>query len=868
MDWWRRFAHFFGREQVDGDISAEAQSVEVSRPAWEFGRTEEVLTDIRQALRAFRRCPGFVATATACLALGIGACVLIFSVVDAVLLRPLPFPESDRLVAIWFTPPGQPTQRAGTNALGYLTIRENSRSFETVGAARLTASYSVGYETNGGAPERVAAQLFTPELPRLLKAKTMLGRWPDERDLENAVGVVSYGLWQRVLGGRRDIIGKTLTADLIPFTVIGVTPPEFEFLNPDVRFWAFQGDANLKGGALRSRNRIFSVFARLKPGVTVEQAQAELDTLAPMLGKEMPESHEGWGLRVESLKDTYVGRVKRPLILFQGAVLFVLLIACANVAGLILARAASRRQELSVRTALGSGRWRIARQLLAESALLSAAGTALGVSLAWAGLRAFTALSPAGFPRISSIALSSNALAFAAVLAAATTLLCGIVPAAHISRGNLAMALRDSARGNTSGQSRLRAAFVVAQVALSAVLLTGSGLLLSTFSKLSSVQAGFDEHNLMTLQVTYPRTLYKASGTTPEGGLQVEVSPRLHRLTEEIQRKLASIPGVVSATSTVGPPLGSDVRTITFRGEGQLLSGAQQDAWTAEWFPAGPDYFGTMKVPLIRGRILSAQDDESGAPVAVVNETLARRLWPGQDPLGRRIQLGVVYDQPRLVVGVVGDTIQNRYQLDRQPQIYVPRVQLPAKMDMALSQQIMLPNTFLVRTQGSPGNYTSAIRAAVAEVDPTQAVSNIRTVEEYGSRQLDDLRQYLRLFSLFGVLALALASVGIFGVIANAVTERSNEIGIRRALGAGVRHIAETVLRSGMVGVGAGVVIGLAASLIFSRLMAGILWKTSAADPVTLAAVATVLVAVASLASFFPLRRALKIDPMRALRDQ
>jgi putative ABC transport system permease protein len=825
------------------------------------------LQDCRYALRKLRHEKAFTVSAVMILALALGANALIFSLVNGVLLRPLPYPEDDRLVVVRFTPPNQPDQRQGTNAFSFLELRDRSTVFESLGAARLNPRVYALEGPNDTGAEQLQAQWITPGLTRVLRVNPLLGVWPGQTD--EGLIVISHNLWQRLFGGAPDVIGKKVSLDVGVLTVAGVTPPGFEILTSGTEFWFFQTDSALRtGGAYRSPNRIFTLFGRLKPGVTLTQAQSEMNSLALGLAEAMPEMNRGWGIRVESLRDVYVGRLRKPLLVFQGAVLFVLLIACANVAGLLLAQAVSRQKELAMRAALGSGRGRIASQLLTQSLLLSLLGGALGIALAWAGLRIFGTMWPDGFPRVGPLAVDWSVLGFALLLALGTGLVFGVLPALQVSRPDLMEVLRQSTRAATSSGApqRLRNAFVVVQVSLALVLLLGAGLTINSLLRLNAVQAGFDPHHVLTFQVPFPNTFYSIAGTTPAGGFQLELSPRIHLLSERIRQRVGLLPGAESAALTVTPPLGGDPPRMKFSRAGHIVNSSEQEVWTAEWYPVGLDYFRTLRLPLLRGREFGTQDSDTGRPVAIINQTMARSFWPAEDPIGKQLQLDLLYDPPREIVGIAGDVWQNRYQHDAQPQLYVPRIQLPHKMDMTLTTSIMTANTFLVRTKGDPAQLVSALRAAVAEVDRTQVVTRIRTVEDYASGQLQELREYAALLSVFGGMSLALTVIGIFGIVAHAVSQRTSEIGIRVALGARSGDVVRLIVRQGLVLIAIGLGLGLVASLFLTRALQSFLWGITATDTVTFTAVALVLAFVGALACYLPARRALKIDPITALR--
>jgi predicted permease len=848
--------------QARREFGSGARLREESRAAWQFQWFEDLLADLRHAARTFRKNPAFTLTALGCLALGIGANTLIFSLVHAILLSPLPYPEADRVVMVRFTPPNRPDERLGTNPGSYFFIREHNDVFERMGAVRVTYS-GVMPPGNDATTQWVQAGWSSPGLTDVMGVKPLLGRWFSRQDRDFNV-VISYGFWQRVFGGAPDVLGKKLI--WVPYgaaTVTGVAPPGFQTLDPDIDVWLLQPDENL-ALARRSPNRVFHLFARLRPGISLERAQAEMDSLTAPLGAES-EIDRGWSIKIQGLRDVYTGHLRQPLLVFQGAVLILLLIACANVASLLLAQATSRQRELAMRSALGSSRGRVIRQLLAESLLLSWMGYACGTGLAWTSLRVVRRALPTILPRFVDVTLNPVVLGYCLLLSLATALIFGALPAVQMSRTDLMEVLRDATR-STMRRSSLRGALVAAEVALAVVLLTGAGLMTNSLLRLNLVRPGFDTHGLLALQIPFPRNAYQQTGkNTAAGGMLMEFTPRLSQLGDQIRERLAQVPGVESAGLTMTPPLGGTPHRFNFSEENHPLASAEQEAWTAEWYPVSADYFQTLKIPLLRGRALAASDSETSHPVMVINATLAERFFRNEDPIGKRIQIGVVYDQPREIVGVVGDVRQNRYEYVPQAQMYVPRVQLPRKMDMTLGLQLMV-GTFVVRTKGDAAPLVSALRKAVGEVDRTLAVTHAQTVDEYAAGQLEDLRHYTALLSIFGGMSILLSVAGLFGIMAHAVSQRTNEIGIRVALGANAGAIQGLVARQGMVLVGIGILFGVAASLVLTRVIGRFLWGITATDPLTFGVVLLGMAAVAMLACLVPARRALRIDPILALR--
>jgi putative ABC transport system permease protein len=501
--------------------------------------------------------------------------------------------------------------------------------------------------------------------------------------------------------------------------------------------------------------------------------------------------------------------------------------------------------------------------------LLSVIGGVLGVGLAWTGLRAFLALTPEDFPRLVEIELNREALWFAILLSLFTGVLFGAIPALQATRTALMETLRDATRSATASglRQRLRASFVVAQIALALVLLVSSGLTIRSLVQLNATQTGFDQSQLLTVQVPFMRSFYGGGGNTPRGGLAIEFKPSLTVLSEQMRQRIATLPGVIAATGAVTPPLGGAPRMTRFTRPEQPLASNQQEAWAAEWYPVHNDYFKTLKLPLLRGREIGPQDTDRGKPVAVINSAMARRFWPNENPVGRLVQTDILYDPPREIVGVAGDIIQNRFQFEAQAQIYVPRGQLPLKMDMVVGLEV-LPTTFIVRTHGNPELMGASIRAAIRDVDRIQPINKVRSVDEFSSGQLASLRQFVALLALFGGISVTLAVVGLFGIMAHAVTRRTNEIGIGVALGASTSAVLGLLARQGLAMIAIGFAFGIAASLVLTRLLQSLLWGVSATDPMTFGAVALLLAAVALLACYLPALRALKIDPMVALRHQ
>jgi putative ABC transport system permease protein len=554
----------------------------------------------------------------------------------------------------------------------------------------------------------------------------------------------------------------------------------------------------------------------------------------------------------------------------QGAVLILLLVACANAASLLLAQAAARQKEFALRVALGSSRTRLIRQLLVENTTLSLAGGALGTVIAWFGVRAVMETTFAASHALKNVSLDWRVLAFTFAISLGTGLVFGVLPAMQVSKSALMNAVRESGRSLTASasHSRLRGAFVVAQVALALVLLTGSGLLIRTLIRLNTTDTGLNPRNVAVIQVPFSRTFYSgANRQNPTGGLLVLFDGRFDALSERVRERLEQVPGVQHATAAVTPPLGGAPRRVQFSRPGVSISQSEQGIWSAEWYPVSASYLETLEIPLKQGRAINSNDHQKARPVAMINEAVALQFFPNQDPIGQQIQLDVVDDLPRQIVGVVGNVRQDRFQTRPQPQVYVPRTQLPSFMDMTMSFEILVPS-FVVRTAGDPSAVMPALRAALHDVSPALPVSSIRTVEEYAAGQLQDVQQYATLLSLFGGISVVLALTGIFGVMVNTVSQRTNEIGIRVALGATAGDVLKLVIGQGLKLILVGLTLGLAVSLVATPAIGSFLWGVKANDPLTFAVAAAGLAAIALLACYLPALRALRVQPVVALRNE
>jgi len=803
-----------------------------------------LLQDVRYAARTLWKSPGFTLVAVAALALGIGANTAIFSVVKAVLLDPLPYPDPGRLVWVRESNPGADIPDEPASAPNYNDWRTQGRSFEAV-AAFANAAATL---TEGDEPERVPAVSTSANFFQVLGVAPALGRGflPEEETTgKNRVVVLSHGFWQRRFGGSHKALGQTITLSGNPYTVVGVAPAGFR--NPvqgpkPPELWypiAFNFAQSVR------RSDYLSVVGRLKADSTIEQARAELSGIAARLAAEYPSTNAGWGVTVVPLHERVVGNVRQSLWVLMGVVGFLLLIACANVANLLLARAAARRQEIAVRTALGARRGRIIRQFLTESLLLALAGGGLGLLLAAWGVELLVALSPGNIPRLEEVGLDARVLAFTLVLSAATGLVFGLLPALSASKGDLSGSLKEGgSRGATTGRGarRLRSSLIVSEIAITVVLLAGAGLMVRSFMAVQSVDPGFSPERVLTFDFALPAAKYKDE-------------PQIAAFYEQLASRAATLPGVERAALVSALPLsgGASVLSFVVEGRPELPPEKVQDA---EFFTVTPDFFDVLGIAHVRGERLNERHREGVPDVGVINETMARKFWPGEDPVGKRLNMGNPATSPWItVVGVVGDTRNSALEKEPYPQVYLPAAQF--------RQRSM---TFVARTSADPLSLVPAVRRELAALDKDLPLYNVRTMEQVLSESVARRRFQMILIAAFAGVGLLLAAVGIYGVISYSVAQRRHEIGVRMALGAGAPDILRLVVGQGLGLTLAGVGLGIAAALLLTRVLASLLYGVSATDPLTFACVSLALVGVALLACLVPARRATRVDPMVALR--
>ncbi|MDQ3687468.1 MAG: ABC transporter permease [Acidobacteriota bacterium] len=795
--------------------------------------------DLRYGLRTLLAKPGFTLVAIITLALGIGATSTIFSFVNGILLRPLPYEDAERLVLLDETAPKRGVTSMGVSFPNFVDWREQNQVFAGI-AAYDDRSFAL---TGGGEPEQLSGGIVSHNTFEILGVTPMLGRTfrpeedgPDQSD----VVILSHGLWERRFGANSGIIGQKIVVNNRARTVIGVMPLGFKFpetaelwipLTPEVKNWT------------RNDHGI-SAVGRLKLSVSLEQAQADINAVARGIEEQHPVTNEGMGVNLIPLRDGLVGDFRKALLLLLGVVGLVLMIACANVANLLLARASARQREIAVRAALGASRWRVFRQLLTESFLLGASGGVLGLVLALWGLDLLLAAIPVDLPFWMKFNLDWRVLGFAAGTALLTSLIFGVAPALQAARIDLNETLKEGGRGGAgAGPHRLRRALVVAEVALSLILLIGAGLMAQSFLRLQQVNPGLNAENVLTLRVALPSAKYDA----PE---------KRQDFFKQLLERTRALPGVESAGAISYLPLsgGGWGRSITIE-DHPVLSVGQAPA--INHCVITPNYFRAMGITLLAGRDFTDVDARDALKVTIIDERLAREYWPNENPLGKRVRFGPPEDNEpwHTIVGVVGEVKHESLNLTQRKSVYLPHAQVSIG-GMALA----------VRTRANPESLAAAVREQVRELDPNQPVTAVRTMSEVVSRSVWQPRLYTILFGVFAGVALLLASVGIYGVMSYAVSQRTREIGIRMALGAQRGDVLRLVIRQGMWLVLIGVGIGVLASLLLTGLMQSLLFGVGATDPVTFAGVAVLLAAAALIACYIPARRATKVDPMVALR--
>jgi putative ABC transport system permease protein len=802
---------------------------------------EALLQDIRYSIRSLLKKRGFTAVAVLTLALGIGANSAIFTVVNAVLLRPLPYKDADRLVMIHQSRPHSKSDDGNVSDANFLDFKNRGDLFDSMA----TALYWNFNLTGGDQAERIEGAKVSASFFTVFAAEPVLGRGfseGEDRAGSDDVVVISHKFWQRRFDSDPDVLGKSVIIDTRPTTIIGVMPDGFHYPNLETDMWKPAGfDLN---NLTRSMN-IYNVIARLKPGVTIAQARSQMEAIAAQLAAEHPEDNAGVGANVVSLHEQIVGDIRPAFLVLLGAVGLVLLIACANVANLLLARAAARAREVAIRTALGASRLRLIRQLLTESLLLAMAGGALGLLLALWGVDFLVALSPEDIPRVSEISTDGRVLVFLLLVSLLTGVVFGLVPALQTSKVDLNLSLKEGGRGLAAGAGRLRKALVVAEVAIALVLLISAGLLVKNFARLRSLDTGYNAKNLLTMPVWLSLPRY-------------EEADQQAAFAEQAAARIKSLPGVESVGAALFLPLGGAKGTVDMTVEDRPPV-ARGEEPQASLNIVTHNYFAAMGIPLLKGRDFTEHDTKKAAPVALINEAMARQLWPGEDPIGKRAVPGEPEskDDYLTIIGVVKDVRQTNLHEEPRPEMYLSYLQSPIAFPLM---------TIVVRTTGEPAALIGPVRGEILAVDKDLPVYDIKTMQERLSDSLAAERFQLLLLTMFAGVALLLAAVGIYGVISYSVSERTHEIGIRMALGARQSAVLRMILGQGLVLALAGVAIGIGLALAATRLLEGLLYGVSATDPLTFTGVSALLVAVATIASLIPARKATKVDPMIALR--
>ena len=811
---------------------------------------ETMIQDIKFGLRMLVKSPSLSIVATIALALGIGANTAIFSVVNAVLLRPLPFPDSSKLVALFETLPEKGRMSGSHSYPNFFDLRAQATTFD-----KLACYHDADFIMTGrGEPARLPAAVVAADLFPLLGVKPIYGRTfvpDDDKPTETGrVVILSEQLFHQRFNSDPSIVGQSITLAGVNFTVVGVMPASFEFpiQNDPVQLWTtIAGDASGEEPITSQRGAHFlRVIGRLKPNVTPEQAQSELTAIAARLEKQYPDTNTHKSLRLESALSALVGDVRPMLLILLGAVACVLLIACANVANLLLARATSRHKEMAIRAALGASRVRVIRQLLTESILLSLVGGAVGLLLAvwWSDL--LVALGKEDIPRAVHVGIDYRVLGFTFGVSVLTGLIFGLFPAFHSSKTELVESLKEGGRGTSDAgrRNRMRSILAAGELAIAVVLLVGAGLLIQSLWRLQNVNTGLQPDNVMTFNIELPESKYNTD--------------KQSRFYEDLKTRLESSPGVQSASSIAPLPLNGDRFVISFQIKGREVSPKDEPA--ADIFIAGVDYFRTMGIPIVRGRDFSNHDQHGAPGIVIVNEEFARQYFPGEDPLGKSIKPGISTIEGekttyKEIVGVVGNIRNQTLNTPPQPAYYLPQTQVPFS-----------GMTVVLKTTNDPHSVMPAATKEVAAMDPDIPLFGVKTMREYMAASVATPRFSTTLLSIFAAVALVLTLVGLYGVMSYSVAQRTNEIGIRLALGAQPRDVLLMIVKQGSRLIVVGLAIGLLGAYALTRWISSLLFGVTAKDPLTFAAAAVVLALVALLACYVPAWRATKVDPLEALR--
>ncbi len=798
---------------------------------------DSIIKDIRYGLRGLLKRPGFTAVALIALALGIGANTAIFSLVNAVLVQPLPFKEPDRLVWMWGNI-RQGGNRASVSPLDFLDYRQQNTAFE-----QFAASYSIPLAVNltgNGEPERLVSAGVTGNYFDALGVQPAMGRsfvLDNEKPGNDQVTVLSYALWQRRFGGDPNIVNKTVLLDGKSCLVLGVMPKNFNFPQA-AELWipmSFE-----RPGMKQRKAHFLRPIGRLKPGITMAQAQADTDAIARNLESLYPDTNTGWNLRLVSLRDQLVGNTRPTLFILLGAVGFVLLIACANVANLLLVRAAARQKEIALRTALGASRVRIARQMITESVLLALMGGVLGVFLATWGVELLVAVSGDNLPSTANVKIDATVLGFTLVISLVTGVLFGLAPALRTMKLSLIDSLKEGGRNVGEGMQRnvMRSLLVVVESAVAVILLVGAGLLVRSLIRLQNISPGFDSQGVLTMRINLPEDKYSTLEKTTN-------------FFQQLETRVGGLPGVESVGFISELPLSGQPNDMPYTVEGRPPASPDQ-GFDDDFRRVNTQYFKVMRIPLLRGRNFTEQEVQKSTRVLLISDLLAKQVFPNEDPIGHRLVMGMS-NEPFEIIGVVGD-IRHRG-LESQP--------LPAMYMPTFDGNWM---NLVIRAQGDPANLAAAVRREVKAIDPDQPVAAVKTMDEWVTTATSGPRYRTSLLALFALVALVLASTGIYGVMSYSVSQRTHEIGVRMALGAGRLDVLKMIVRQGMTLVAVGLALGIVGAIALTRVMASLLFEVTPKDPLTFTVVTVFLALVALLACYIPARRATKVDPLVALR--
>ena len=818
-------------------VKERVREVRMGRPL------DDLSQDLRYALRGLRKHPAFTAVAVITLALGIGANTAIFTVINTVLLRPLPYENPEQLVTLIETIAERPF---GVSFQNFVDWRNQNTVFENITALRARESFNL---TGAGESERLQGRLVSANFLSTLGIKPIRGRdflAEDDQPSATPVAIISHALWQRRFGADESIIGKQLVLNGQQFTVIGITPPNFSF-GSDADLTVPIG-LSAERFKLRGKDPGISAFARLKPGTSIESANAELNTIAARLEQQYPDTNTGRRVQIESLRESVVGDIRPTLLTLLGAVGFVLLIACANVANLLLTRSASRQREMAIRTALGAGRMRILRQLFTESTVLALVGGVVGLLLAIWGTSVLSSYIPEGIPRMSELSVDGSVLAFTFGASLVTGLFFGLAPVLQSAKTNLTETLKEGERNSSPSHNRAGKLLVISEVALTLVLLVGAGLLVKSFWRLSQVNPGFNPQNVLAMQISI--------NARPEEG------PRVDNFLSQLQQRVRQLPGVQSVSVSNGLPFeGANFPPIVIEGKPAPAPGQDPNGLL---YIVSADYFKTMGIDLVRGRLFSSEDRKDTPQVALIDEVFARQHFPNEDPIGKRFKLNTPDAESREIIGVVRHVEHSSLEgpTANTAEFYFNFDQIPVK---SVTRYVRRVN-FLVRTNVEPLSLAGSVRNQISALDKDQAVFNVRTMEQALAQSVAAQRFTMILLAVFALLALTLAAVGIYGVISYSVAQRTREVGIRMALGAKTIDVLNLVVRDGLKLVLIGIGVGLAGALLLTRLMTTLLFGVTATDAVTYVTVALSLVVVALIACCIPARRATKVDPLVALR--